>query len=134
MFSRMKKQLTTLALICSLCLTTYGKINEEQFFNSLAKIESSGNPNAVNRREQALGIYQIRFAYFKDSGVKASHKDVFDPKVAKMVCKAYFARYEKKALDNGDWEVLARLHNAGPNWRKNKSSTDKYWNKIKKHL
>jgi hypothetical protein len=56
----MKKQLTTLALICSLCLTTYGKINEEQFFNSLAKIESSGNPNAVNRREQALLISKIR--------------------------------------------------------------------------
>ena len=66
MFSHMKKQLTALTLICSFCLTTYGKINEEQFFNSLAKIESSGNPNAVNRREQALGIYQIRFAYFKD--------------------------------------------------------------------
>ena len=49
MFSHMKKQLTALALICSFCLTTYGKINEEQFFNSLAKIESSGNPNAVNR-------------------------------------------------------------------------------------
>jgi hypothetical protein len=29
---------------------------------------------------------------------------------------------------------LARLHNAGPNHRKNKSHTDIYWNKIKKNL
>ena len=134
MFPRMKNKSLVFALICSFSLTTYGKVTEELFFKALGKVEASGNPNAVNRREQALGIYQIRFAYFKDSGVKASHKDVFDPKVAKMVCKAYFNRYEKKALDNGDWEVLARLHNAGPNWRKNKSSTDKYWNNIKKHL
>jgi hypothetical protein len=29
---------------------------------------------------------------------------------------------------------LARLHNAGPNHRKNKSSTNNYWSKIKKNL
>jgi soluble lytic murein transglycosylase-like protein len=97
-------------------------------------VESSGNPKAVNKKETALGIYQIRPAYFQDSKVKGNHSQVFDPVFARSVCEAYFKKYEKKALDNGDFETLARCHNGGCGWRKNKSATDKYWQKIKKNL
>ena len=58
----------------------------------------------------------------------------FDPVFARRVCEAYFKKYEKKALDNGDFETLARCHNGGCGWGKNKSATDKYWQKIKKTL
>jgi len=81
-----------------------------------------------------LGIYQIRPAYFKDANVKGNHSQVFDPVFARSVCEAYFKKYEKKALDNGDFETLARCHNGGCGWRKNKSATDSYWKKIKKNL
>ena len=108
--------------------------NMDSFLNALAKVESSNNPKAINKKETALGIYQIRPAYFKDSNVKGNHEQVFDPVFARRVCEAYFKKYEKKALDNGDFETLARCHNGGCGWRKNKSATDKYWQKIKKNL
>lgn len=108
--------------------------NLDPFFAALAKVESSGNSKAVNKKETALGIYQIRPAYFKDANVKGNHEQVFDPAFARRVCEAYFKKYEKKAFDNGDFETLARCHNGGCGWRKNKSLTDGYWNKIKKNL
>jgi len=108
--------------------------NMDDFLNALAKVESSNNPKAINKKENALGIYQIRPAYFKDANVKGNHSQVFDPVFARQVCEAYFKKYEKKALDNGDFETLARCHNGGCGWRKNKSATDKYWQKIKKNL
>ena len=108
--------------------------NMDSFLNALAKVESSNNPKAINKKENALGIYQIRPAYFQDSKVKGNHSQVFDPVFARRVCEAYFKKYEKKAFDNGDFETLARCHNGGCGWRKNKSATDKYWQKIKKTL
>jgi len=107
---------------------------KEDLFRAMAAVESSNNPRAFNSKETALGIYQIRPMYFLDAGVQGNHTQVYDPTVARKVCERYFMRYEPKAFANNDIETLARLHNAGPNWRKNKSSTDKYWNKIKKHL
>ena len=108
--------------------------NMDSFLNALAKVESSNNPKAINKKENALGIYQIRPAYFKDSNVKGNHEQVFDPVFARRVCEAYFKKYEKKAFDNGDFETLARCHNGGCGWRKNKSATNGYWQKIKKNL
>ena len=108
--------------------------NLDPFFAALGKVESSGNSKAVNKKETALGIYQIRPAYFKDANVKGNHEQVFDPVFARRVCEAYFKKYEKKAFDNGDFETLARCHNGGCGWRKNNSATDKYWQKIKKTL
>ena len=108
--------------------------NLDPFFAALAKVESSGNSKAINKKENALGIYQIRPAYFQDSKVKGNHSQVFDPVFARSVCEAYFKKYEKKALDNGDFETLARLHNNGPSWAKSKSKTNQYWQKIKKNL
>ncbi len=108
--------------------------NMDNFFNALAKVESSNNPKAINKKENALGIYQIRPAYYKDSKIGGNHTDVYNPVIAKKVVLAYFQRYEPKALINNDFETLARCHNGGCGWRKNKSLTDNYWNKIKKNL
>ena len=108
--------------------------NMDDFFVALAKVESSNNPRAINKKENALGIYQIRLAYYKDSNVRGKHSDVYNPVIAKQVVLAYFQRYEPKALKNNDFETLARCHNGGCGWRKNKSLTDNYWNKIKKNL
>jgi soluble lytic murein transglycosylase-like protein len=108
--------------------------NMDDFLNALAKVESSNNPKAINKKENALGVYQIRAAYYKDSNVLGKHIDVYNPIVAKKVVLSYFNRYEPKAVLNNDFETLARLHNAGPNHRKNKSHTDIYWSKIKKNL
>ena len=108
--------------------------NLDGFFAALAKVESSGNAKAVNKKETALGIYQIRPAYFKDSRVKGNNEQVFNLTFARGVCEAYFKRYAPEAYAKGDFEALARLHNAGPSFAKRKSATDGYWQKIKKNL
>mgnify|MGYP000200123774 FL=1 len=132
----MNKIALSLAVVALVALGSsrrnYG--TKEDLFRAMAAVESSDNPKAVNAKENALGLYQIRPMYFLDSGVKGSHTQVYEPTVARKVCEKYFMRYEPKAFINNDIETLARLHNAGPNWRKNKSSTDKYWNKIKNNL
>jgi hypothetical protein len=108
--------------------------NLDPFFAALAKVESSGNAKAVNKKETALGIYQIRPAYFKDANVKGNHEQVFNPIFARRVCEAYFKRYAPEAYAKGDFESLARLHNNGPSWAKSKSKTNEYWSKIQKNL
>jgi hypothetical protein len=108
--------------------------NLDPFFAALGKVESSGNAKAVNKKENALGIYQIRPAYFQDSKVKGNHSQVFDPTFARRVCEAYFKRYAPEAYAKGDFESLARLHNSGPSFAKRKSLTDGYWSRIKKNL
>ena len=39
----------------------------DKFVGAIAKVESSNNPKAINKKENALGLYQIRPAYFKDA-------------------------------------------------------------------
>lgn len=123
------KYLFSLFIVCSI---NAADINS--FFAALGKVESSNNPRAINKKEYALGIYQIRPGYFKDSKIGGKHESVYDTAIAKKVCLAYFAKYEPQALKNNDFETLARLHNGGCGWRKNKSNTDIYWSKIKKNL
>lgn len=108
--------------------------NLDKFFKALAKVESSGNPKAVNVKEKALGIYQIRPAFFLDSGVKGKHSDVFDPVFARKVCEGYYRRYAPKAFAANDLETLARLHNGGLGGVKRKHLTNAYWSKIQKNL
>jgi len=108
--------------------------NLDKFFSALAKVESSGNPRAVNVKEKALGIYQIRPAFFLDSGVKGKHEDCFNPVFARKVCEGYYKRYAAKALKEQDFESLARCHNSGWNFAKKKHLTNAYWNKVRKNL
>ena len=123
---------TILALL--LTIATINAANMDDFFRALGAVESSNNPKAYNKKENAIGIYQIRRLYFIDSNVKGKHESCYDPKVARQVCENYFKRYEPRAYREGNWEVLARLHNSGPSWAKKKHLTNNYWNKVKKAL
>ena len=108
------------------------------FLNILGQIESSNNPKAYNKKEKAIGIYQIRLNYFKDAQQfnpklrKYTHKNCFDPLISRWVVKSYMRHYEPKALKENDFETLARCHNGGCNWRNKKELTNKYWQKFLK--
>ncbi len=115
---------------------TFDRIRKEQKEATKVQTTQTTQPNNIifNKKETALGIYQIRPGYFKDSRVKGNHEQVFNPAFARSVCEAYFKRYEPAAFASGDFETLARLHNNGPSWAKSKSKTNQYWNKIQKNL
>lgn len=113
---------------------------DARFFEILGKIESSNDPKAYNIKEKAIGIYQIRPAYFKDAQEfdknlsKYSHFDCYNPEIARKVVVAYMARYCKEKT----YESMARCHNGGWNYKNKKGQAkinlDIYWNKFKKHL
>ena len=131
-------------LLLLLCALNIQAANFDQYCEALAKVESSNNPRAYNANENAIGLYQIRAAYFKDAqafdpDLKGySHKDCFTPAVGKRVVWAYAARYEPSALRKMDVEVLAKLHNGGVKWQdkdgRAKKNLEIYWAKVRKYL
>ncbi len=112
--------------------------NFNHFLGILARVESSNNPKAYNKSENAIGIYQIRLNYFIDATkydknlAKYEHSDCFNPEISKLVVKAYFGKYSK----TNDFEEWARLHNGGPNWKnktgKSKENLNRYWENFQK--
>ena len=128
-----------LALLTAITVSASGA-DFNDFCKALAKVESSGNPLAYNKAERAIGLLQIRPAYFKDAQAfdselsRFSHKDCYNPQVAKRVVWAYMSKYEPTALKSNDFQVLARTHNGGCGFRKNLKLTNGYWSKVAKHL
>jgi hypothetical protein len=115
--------------------TSDGMTNTLQsFFLALSLVESSANDKAFNVKEQALGRYQIRPAYFADAKVNGPFYAVTNETFARAVVIAYAQRYEPRALAQHDYETLARLHNAGPGWRRKVKATNGYWQKVKSKL
>jgi hypothetical protein len=111
----------------------------EDFLGALGRVESGGRDSAVGDGGRALGRYQIWRVYWQDAvqsspQLAGEWEHVHDGVYAAKVVTAYMLRYEAAAVKRGDWETLARLHNAGPSWRKKKEKTDGYWKKVKSEL
>jgi hypothetical protein len=107
----------------------------ESFWRALHVVETSGRQGPIlGDNGRSLGPLQISRAYFADSRVGGAYEQVADLPFAIKVASAYMKRYEPEAWRAGNVEVLARLHNAGPNWRRKLSSTDVYAAKVRRAL
>ena len=116
----------------------------EDFARAVAKVESNNNSKAIGDNGKARGILQIHEICFNDAAkydaelLKYGYQGCFNPQVSKRVLWAYCAKYEKEALKNGDFEILAKLWNGGCGWRtktgKVKSNLDTYWMKVFQNL
>ena len=100
-------------------------------FSAIAKVETNGNPRIGEAGE--IGTYQIMECYWIDSKILGEYQQCWDDKYARRVMLAYWARYCPVALKDMDFEVLARIHNKGPQGA-NKDASKKYWEKVKSHL
>ena len=98
----------------------------------IALLESSGDPNAINVSENALGILQITPICVKDVrrlGLDVTHDQCFDPQVSRLIFDFYLRHYganyelnEKSvnSLELGSPEfldalvILARIWQGGP--------------------
>jgi hypothetical protein len=131
----MKKTLLILTLTAPLLFTPCAEgASLDDFINATHQVEASGSLNPPDGRYGEIGPFQITEPYWIDSGVKCTFQECRDYNTAIKVMIEYFKRYEHKALLNGDYESLARLHNSGPGWAKKKHLTDGYWAKVKKNL
>lgn len=118
------------------------------FFEVLTATESGGRREVVgdtNLQHKAYGVLQIRQPYLDDVnehcrkvilehwGRPLTLDDVKEPAVARWVAVQYLTHYGKRYTritgKRPTFEVLARIHNGGPNgWRR--SSTDEHWRRF----
>jgi len=104
----------------------------------LMQIESNHNPNAIGDNGTAFGILQIREIYIKDVnriyGTNFKVSDAYNVEksieITTLYLKHYGKRYEKLTGNTANMEILARIHNGGPNGFK-KSATLPYLRKLK---
>ena len=104
---------------------------------ALITIESGGNDFAIGDDGKAYGCLQMHAAYVQDAAEHAGkewiHEDALQRDVAIQIFMAYMDRYAtaERLGHEPTIEDIARIHNGGPDGYK-KSSTDKYWEKVKK--
>ena len=86
---------------------------------AISMVESNLDPKAVNVKEQAYGLYQMRSRALRDAnevaGTQFKARDLGDPRVATAMLRAYCFRYlgnEPQLTDVVD------LWNSGPNTMK----------------
>ena len=72
-------------------------INWLVLLNAIAMIESNCDPEAVNMKEKAWGLYQMRGAALRDAnevaGTNFKSRDLMKPPVATAMLRAYCYRY-----------------------------------------
>ena len=101
------------------------------FWKALHQVETSGGLGAIEGDGgRSLGPLQISRAYFADSKLTGSYEQVIELEAAIKVASAYMRRYEPEAWRQGNVDILARLHNAGPSWRRKLAATDGYAAKV----
>lgn len=106
----------------------------ENLLNAIHQVESSGRLNPPDGDEgQAIGPFQIHYAYWKDSGIRGSYQDCRKYEYAKKVVRSYLTRYGQKFVKQSDYQSLMRIHNGGPSGYR-LIQTRGYWKKGKKLL
>lgn len=97
----------------------------ERIWQAVCKVESSNRPDAINYKEAAYGICQLRKARLSDfnreAGQSYSLTDCLRPDISKIVFMHNATKFNPT-----DYRLIAR------DW--NKSKTEIYWNKVKKAL
>jgi len=105
-------------------------INWTILFVAVAMIESSGNPDAVNQNENAVGIFQIRQCAIDDLNRHyGTDYKLHQFKGNTHLSKWAFIHYGRMYGAESE-EEFCRIWNGGPNGMK-KKATERYWNKIK---
>ena len=111
--------------------------SQEEIFAALRVVETGGIRNggqrAIGDGGKAIGPLQIHRDYWEDSKVPGRFEDCTDLAYARKVVLAYWRRYCPKALDALDAEILARVHNGGPQGDR-KESTKAFWRKVEREL
>jgi hypothetical protein len=112
----------------SLIIPDAEKLNPyEQIWKAVCKVESNNNPFALNAKEQAFGIGQIRLCRLTDfNAIYGTHyvlTDMYSPELSRLV----FMHYATKiGITNRDKIIR--------DWNGSGKMTYIYLAKVKKHL
>lgn len=110
-----------------------------KLIDAICKVESNNGMYDVGDNGKAIGCLQIWKTVVDDvnkySKVKYTYADRYNKVKSYEIFKLYIGHYAtKKRLGRKPTnEDMARIWNGGPNGYK-KTSTIKYWNKVKKYI
>ncbi len=138
----MKKIFLGILAFCSLLFPAHSQTPNDPpglstFLNAVRVTETGGMPNdgigAIGDNGTSLGPYQISYAYWVDAQMPYGtwNRCLVDKAYSEEVMKRYWRRYCPNAYKNGNWEILARVHNGGPSGFR-KQATIRYWNTVKR--
>jgi len=102
-------------------------------FNAIRLVETGGElrpEKAVGDGGRSRGPYQISRAYLADSRMSGDWSRCHERIFSELVMLSYWRRHCPQALEDRDYETLARVHNGGPTGVK-KTSTLRYWSKVR---
>ncbi len=115
---------------------------------AIEKVESNGNPYAINKKENALGCLQIRPIMIADynriTGENLPHDVAYNRAMAFIIAQEIFFHY-MKGIEKPNAKHLAFIWNSGgsgwryvddPNYGKPhvRKNLEIYWQKVQKHL
>jgi len=117
-----------------------------RLLRAIRQVESGGRATPPDGDGgEAIGQYQIHFAYWQDARVPGRYQHCRQEPYARRVVLAYWRRYapavaaraamagKPEALASGDLEVLARTHNGGPRGAASPATVG-YWHRIRADL
>jgi hypothetical protein len=123
--------------VVTILLTTAAQAttsNLRPLLDAIRQVESGGKADpGAGDGGRSIGPYQIQRAYWRDSGVPGSYRQVRNAAYAERVILAYWKRHVPQALSQADWSTLARVHNGGPAGHR-KNATLPYWQRVRKVL
>jgi hypothetical protein len=99
---------------------------------SIAWVESSGNPNALNQKEMAVGLLQVRQVRVDDYNMRTGKSYTLNEMYDTIMAKEVFLYYASQSHPS-NLEEISRNWNGGQRGMK-KQSTLEYWKKVKKNL
>ena len=134
----MKKWITLLILCLSLSSFTLD-IDLNDIYETIVKVESNGNPNAIGDDGMAYGIVQIHKICVDDVnkvyGTSYIHEQMFEEACAEEIFSLYlqYGRklFRKKYGREANEEEIVRMWNGGIYKGYRKVATIKYYNRYK---
>ena len=113
---------------------------------AIEKVESNGNPYAINKKENALGCLQIRPIMIADynriTGENLPHDVAYNRAMAYIIAQEIFFFYMKR-IEKPNAKHLAFIWNGGGGaWKRvdnpkndlKQKRLDLYWEKVRMHL
>ena len=135
-----------LVLVKACTSQLFGGVEVYEVIEAIEKVESNGNPYAINIGENAKGSLQIREIMIADynriTNQNLPHDIAYNRAFAYIVASEIFYHY-MKGIENPTAKHLAFIWNGGGSaWKrvdnpkndKKQKNLDLYWEKVKLHL
>jgi hypothetical protein len=133
----MSKHISICVILAALATPTLAATNLRPVLDAIREVETGtatdGGYWSVGDGGRSIGPYQIQYKYWRDSGVPGRYEWVRDRAYAERVVIGYWRKYCPEAIDGGDWQTLARVHNGGPTGT-SKAATASYWARVRRAL